>query len=72
MPDALSGARFMEWLEEQGVVPAGRRLRRVVIDAMYDGVVTIFWEELGTDVLTGVSAPDELLNAGLIRLEPGV
>ena len=67
--DIITGSQFMDWLEEQGVVPPDRPLRRVIIDAPYDGPVTIYWEELGTRDLIKDKVPQALLEAGLVRIE---
>lgn len=54
----LTGIDFMDWLEEQGVIPKGRMLRRVIIDACFDGEVKIYTEEVcSARLVEGVMPP---------------
>jgi hypothetical protein len=62
-PHIISGIAVMEWLEQQGIIPVDRPLRRVIIDAPFDGPVIIYWEELGSESLTAVPAPVVLFSA---------
>ena len=70
MTDVIFGAAFIQWLEDQGAIPDGRPYRRVVIDASYDGPVSIYTEELGTERLIPASAqaPESLLTAHIVKL----
>jgi len=65
----ISGIEFMEWLEEQGVIPKERPLRRVVIDADMNGPVLLYMEEVGTDKLISSRLPQEMIDAGFVKIE---
>jgi hypothetical protein len=69
MNHIITGSAFMDWLEAQGVIPKDRPLQRVIIDAHFDGPVTIYWQELGTTALIEGIAPDSLLTAELVQLK---
>ena len=65
----ISGIEFMEWLEEQSVIPKDRPLRRVVIDANLDGPVLLYMEEVGTDKLIKSRLPQEMIDAGFAKID---
>jgi len=54
--DILTGWGFLDWLEKLGIVPP--EVRRVIIDARFDGPVVIYVEKLGTTKLIQFEPPD--------------
>lgn len=69
MNRTILGAGLIDWLIEQGVIGDGR-IRRVIIDAVYDRPVRVYVEESGTEGLVTARAPDALLDVVAERLAP--
>lgn len=68
-PDYL-GTRFMDWLEEQGVIPSGRPLLRASIFAHVDAAVKICLTEHFTQPAAGLGPLHADLVASLQLLSP--
>lgn len=59
----LHGREFLKILQEAGVI--GDKVRRVVIDAPFDGAVVIYTEELGGLQLLNMRPAEGLIEARL-------
>ena len=54
----ITGAGFLQHLEDIGVLRSGSPTRRVIIDAAYNSAIFVYVEELGTDRLLEMKPPD--------------
>ncbi len=61
---AMSGWHFIDWLEKQGILTEGRKVRRVIIDASIDDAVLIYVEELCSTMLD-----DEMPEPMILRIQ---
>jgi hypothetical protein len=54
----ISGAAFLDHLQDLGILHEDSRTRRVIIDAAFDKPIFIYVEELGTERLLKMAPPD--------------
>ena len=54
----ISGAAFLQHLEEIGILRKNSPTQRVIIDAAYDAPIRIYIQDLGTTRLLEMAAPD--------------
>jgi len=54
----ISGAAFLQHLEEIGILRKNSPTQRVIIDAAYDAPIRIYIQELGTTRLLKMAPPD--------------
>lgn len=54
----LKGSRFIDWLKAAGICSESDHVRRVVIEATADDVVTIYIERYGDERMLTVGRPD--------------
>ena len=59
MTDVVRGSDFLNQLYERGIVP--RHVRRIVIDAPYNGPITVLMESLWTDEDVKVVLTDSVI-----------
>lgn len=55
---AFRGAALMQWLEDNGVILAGGKYRRIIIDAPFDGICRIYVEMNADSPLLELRLPD--------------
>ena len=54
----ISGAAFLQHLEEIGILRKNSPTQRVIIDAAYDAPIRIYIQDLGTTRLLKMAPPD--------------
>jgi hypothetical protein len=64
-PEPVLSNEFLDHLERLGVIEKGGLIRRVIIDAAWNDVLTIYVEKLGDTRLLDDSALSVLMDAGL-------
>ena len=54
----ISGAAFLQHLEEIGILRKNSPTQRVIIDAAYDAPIRVYIQDLGTTRLLKMEPPD--------------
>ena len=54
----MTGAGFLQHLEEIGILRENSPTQRVIIDAAYDAPIIVYIQDIGTTRLLKMAAPD--------------